>query len=114
MNDEIIKIHAKNWDRCKGCTQCCTNVSVEMDKPTTKTEYDQIFWLLLHKNVAVYIDHEKDWLVEFETPCEELLSKAFIFYFYCIIIFYHIAKGFIFYYSKIVCIITCIAKWHSN
>lgn len=26
----------------------------------------------MHKDVFVYIDHEDDWFVEFETPCENL------------------------------------------
>lgn len=62
----------RNWDKCNGCVLCCTNVALEMDKPTTKEEYDQIIWFLMHKNVAVYIDNEGDWLLEYDTVCEAL------------------------------------------
>ena len=62
----------KNKNLCAGCSLCCEYVCVEMDKPTTKYEYDQIFWLVLHKNVWVYIGTDKKWYVQFNTPCEKL------------------------------------------
>jgi hypothetical protein len=45
---------------------------VEIDKPSTKYEYDQTIWLLLHKNVWIYFDDEDKWYVQFNTPCEAL------------------------------------------
>jgi Fe-S-cluster containining protein len=40
-----------------------------MDKPTNKTDYDNIRWYLLHENVNVFIDHEGRWYAEFRAPC---------------------------------------------
>ena len=55
-------------DKCKA--QCCRHLAVEIDKPTTKKEYDYIRWYLLHKNVSVFIDHNNDWFIKFNTDCE--------------------------------------------
>jgi len=57
---------------CKECGgRCCKYVALEIDKPTNKNGYDQIRWYLAHKNIAVFVDHEKDWYVEFRTDCEK-------------------------------------------
>jgi hypothetical protein len=59
---------------CVECrAKCCRYVGVEIDPPTSKRDFDTIRWYLLHKHVNVYIDHDNDWFVEFETVCEELL-----------------------------------------
>ena len=56
-------------DECGGA--CCRYVAVELDKPTKKTDYDNIRWYLLHQNVNVFIDHNGKWFIEFRTPCEK-------------------------------------------
>ena len=53
---------------CRG--KCCGYVSIEIDEPTNKEDMDDIRWYLMHKNVNVYIDEDRDWFVEFQTPCE--------------------------------------------
>jgi len=67
-----MKSDEENMNLCSGCSLCCEYVSVELDKPTGKGDYDEVVWLLLHKNVWVYIDDEDDWYVQFNTPCEKL------------------------------------------
>lgn len=57
---------------CEGCAECCRYVALEIDNPTTPKDYDHIFWYLTHRDVAVYIDWEADWYVEFQTRCEHL------------------------------------------
>ena len=58
---------------CTECkAKCCRYVAVEIDSPTCKQGYDTVRWYLLHKNVQVYVDHGKDWFVEFATDCEVL------------------------------------------
>ena len=55
---------------CQGCVaHCCRYVAVEIDKPDTKWQYDQILWMLVHENVAVYIEADGEWYVEFKTKC---------------------------------------------
>lgn len=59
--------------KCGG--SCCKYVAIEIDKPTTKKDYDHIRWYLFHKNVNVFIDHDKKWFIEFRTPCENLTNS---------------------------------------
>jgi len=51
---------------------CCKHIALEIDKPTSKQEYDNIRWYLVHKNVSVTVDHDNEWLLVFHTPCERL------------------------------------------
>lgn len=68
-----------NNDYIPPCMQCggscCKYVAIEIGKPTTKTEYDHIRWYLLHKDVNVFVDHDKKWFVEFRSPCENLTKQ---------------------------------------
>ena len=57
-------------ERCGG--KCCEYVAIEIGRPTTKTEFDNIRWYLAHRNVNVFIDHKKKWHIEFRSPCENL------------------------------------------
>jgi Fe-S-cluster containining protein len=59
---------------CEGCDHCCRYVSIQIDRPTTKHEFDNVRWYLLHKNVSVMIDYEGDWLIQFDTPCRWLVD----------------------------------------
>lgn len=62
---------------CVECkAKCCRYVAVEIDKPTTKRDYDQVRWYLLHEHMKVFVDHDNDWFLEFETVCEELKENA--------------------------------------
>jgi Fe-S-cluster containining protein len=47
-------------------------VALEIDKPTCKSDYDNIRWYLMHRGVAVFRDHDGDWHVEFDATCERL------------------------------------------
>ncbi len=60
---------------CVDCpAMCCRYVATEIDPPTSKSEYDNVRWYLMHTGVHVFIDHDDDWYIEFETPCENLDS----------------------------------------
>lgn len=61
---------------CHSCGACCRYVAVEIDAPTTPRDYDQIHWYLTHREVAVYLDWEGDWYLEFQTVCEHLSASA--------------------------------------
>jgi len=60
-------------DECGG--SCCRYIAIEIDKPTTKKDYDHIRWYLVHKDVNVFIDHDHIWHIEFRTPCEHQDKK---------------------------------------
>ncbi len=58
---------------CNDCGgRCCDYIAIELDKPSSKRDYDSIRWYLAHKNVNVFVDHSKTWHVEFRTPCEKM------------------------------------------
>ena len=58
---------------CDGCVaHCCRYVAVEIETPRSRWQIDQVRWLLLHENVAVYIGTDRRWYVEFRTRCRAL------------------------------------------
>ena len=58
---------------CVECqAKCCRYVAIEIDTPTTKKQYEDIRWYLLHENVSVFVDHNHCWHVEFKTRCRAL------------------------------------------
>lgn len=66
----------KNRDLCEGCTMCCEYVTVELDDPDEKVDFEEIIWMIQHQNVIVYKDDEGTWNVEFKTPCKHLGSDG--------------------------------------
>jgi Fe-S-cluster containining protein len=58
---------------CDGCDgKCCRYVVLEIDIPENLDDFENIKWYVAHKNVAVFIDEEHSWNIEFITPCEHL------------------------------------------
>lgn len=56
---------------CKG--YCCRYVTVDIPKPDDWTDFDEIRWFILHKEVVVYqAEDEDNWRIEFRTPCTYL------------------------------------------
>ena len=56
---------------CKRCGDCCRYVTVIIDTPEEKIDWEEVKWWVCHKNVIVYYDKEDDeWAVEFRTPCK--------------------------------------------
>lgn len=57
---------------CHLCTaRCCRYIALEIDRPTTPKECDQVRWFLLHEGVKVWAQ-EGDWYLEMETRCRHL------------------------------------------
>lgn len=61
---------------CDGCDECCHYVALEIDRPTCKKDYSDLFWHLLHEGVAVYIGHDKSWNLEFASRCSKLTDEG--------------------------------------
>lgn len=72
----MLAENLKNKRLCDNCDLCCQYVTVEIDKPKSKSAHDNIIWLLLHENVNVFTDHDNDWYVEFITPCQAWDKKT--------------------------------------
>lgn len=66
-------IRERDCVKCKAA--CCRHVTLPIDKPTCKRDYDNIRWYLVHKDVTVMIDHWNEWLISFQSPCEHLNSN---------------------------------------
>lgn len=69
------KTDQENKDLCRGCDDCCRYIAVEIDRPTTKIEYENIYWFLMHENVNVSIGFDNKWYLEFKTKCKALKNK---------------------------------------
>ncbi len=66
-------LNTKNVNPCFDCkAHCCREVAVSLGSPKTKKDWDEIKWLVSHKNINVYKDNENDWLVEFQSDCKYL------------------------------------------
>lgn len=65
-----------NNNPCGECDACCKYVSVEIDKPVTKSEVEDVKFYLYHENTSVYIDEENDWYILFQTRCKKLDSNG--------------------------------------
>jgi Fe-S-cluster containining protein len=57
---------------CVDCAQCCHYVAIEIDAPTTMTEYDYMLWYLVHPGVSVFVDFDNAWFVKFDSRCQHL------------------------------------------
>jgi len=58
---------------CSGCgAECCRYISLEIDQPNCRSDYDNVRWYLLHRNVNVFESREGEWCVEFMAACNNL------------------------------------------
>jgi len=76
MANKLKDKNTYEWNEHNPCHKCdslcCRDVSISLDTPKDKDDFDEIKWLIMHKQVSVYIDNESDWLVEFNTDCKNL------------------------------------------
>lgn len=57
---------------CLECGKCCTYVAVGINEPKSVRYATDVLWYLYHQQVSVYLDHDGDWFVVFETRCKNL------------------------------------------
>jgi Fe-S-cluster containining protein len=68
----MIALPILNDSLCARCTAlCCNYVTIEIDKPRTKRQKDDIRWYLLHEGVTLLIEKRR-WLLKFDTRCAAL------------------------------------------
>jgi Fe-S-cluster containining protein len=61
---------------CQYCSaKCCRYLALEIDRPTTARQFDFLVWFLLHRDVAVFVERGR-WFVLFRTPCTKLLPDG--------------------------------------
>jgi Fe-S-cluster containining protein len=57
---------------CDQCAAlCCRYISLPIDNPTTRRDYDDIRWYLIHQNIVVYIE-KRQWYVGVLNKCKHL------------------------------------------
>ncbi len=57
---------------CKLCwAPCCRYFALEIDRPVTPRDHDEIRWYLLHHDVVVWVQ-EGDWYLEVRNACRHL------------------------------------------
>jgi len=59
---------------CEHCTaECCRYVALPLETPTSKRDFDDIRWYLMHENITVFVE-DRAWYVQFRTRCRNLQS----------------------------------------
>ena len=55
---------------CKDCipAKCCMYLSIEIDEPEDEKDYNDLLWLIAHKDVEIYMDDDR-WYLMVQTPC---------------------------------------------
>ncbi len=57
---------------CEHCAAaCCRYLALPMDKPTSRRDFDDIRWYLMHEGITVFVE-EGDWYVQYQTRCKNL------------------------------------------
>jgi len=60
---------------CSKCNAiCCQYVAIEIDKPTTKGDFEDIRWYISHRDLWIFVDND-EWYLCIERPCK-YLSKT--------------------------------------
>ncbi len=56
---------------------CCQEISIKMGSPSSLEWWDELRWMVAHKNVSVARKiSDGEWYVIFETECEQLTSHG--------------------------------------
>lgn len=57
---------------CEHCAAaCCRYLALPIDKPTTRRDYDDMRWYLMHEGVTIFVE-EGDWYIQYATRCKSL------------------------------------------
>ncbi len=57
---------------CEHCVgYCCRHIALPIEKPTKRSDFEDIRWYLLHGGVAVFVE-DGDWYLHIETTCQHL------------------------------------------
>ena len=59
---------------CHKCGACCKYVTVMLDDPEEKVDWEEMRWFLAHNNVKIYKE-DGEWYVEFKSPCKYLIDN---------------------------------------
>jgi Fe-S-cluster containining protein len=55
---------------CTECipAKCCMYFSIEIDEPENKKDYDDLLWIIAHRDAEIYVNDDR-WYLMVQTPC---------------------------------------------
>lgn len=56
-------------DICRA--RCCLYFALEIDKPTTKRDFENLKWYVIHRNTFVFVEDGR-WFLQINQPCRYL------------------------------------------
>ncbi len=57
---------------CEHCTAvCCNYIALPIEKPTTRRDFDDIRWYVMHAGISVFVE-DGDWYLQVATRCDNL------------------------------------------
>ena len=57
---------------CQKCAGlCCRYLALPVEKPTTRSDYDDIRWYLAHEGISIFVE-DGDWYINIATRCKYL------------------------------------------
>jgi Fe-S-cluster containining protein len=67
----------KQHPQCAQCVpaKCCRHFSLEIDRPRNRRDYDDLLWMLAHRQVSIYIENRK-WYLMIHTACRFLDTET--------------------------------------
>jgi Fe-S-cluster containining protein len=68
-----LPVVEKNGCLCERCVAlCCRYFALEIDKPETKREFEDLRWYLLHEDTQIFVE-EGEWYLQVNRKCRALL-----------------------------------------
>lgn len=60
---------------CNFCTFsiCCRHITVPLEDPTTRRDFEDLLWMISHHGVRLSVDDEGSWSVTFQSTCNNLM-----------------------------------------
>lgn len=67
-----LPIDSKSQSLCEQCVGlCCRYFALEVDEPTSKSDFEDLRWYLLHEDTVVFVE-DGEWYVQINSKCRAL------------------------------------------
>ncbi len=71
--DVKLPILSENGSLCEQCVAlCCRYFAFQIDKPTTKRDFEDMRWYLLHEDSLIFVE-DGEWYIQINRKCRALL-----------------------------------------
>jgi Fe-S-cluster containining protein len=54
---------------------CCRYIALPIEKPTTRRDFDDIRWYVMHDGISVFLE-EGDWYIQIRAKCRNLEADS--------------------------------------